>query len=376
MRKIKLLHTVVRVGSGGVEQRRLSLAKHLDREVFEQRLICSDSFGGLPSELEREGCPVHEVGVLKHPFDPAPHARVLKVVQEFKPDIIHGAVFEGLSFAAVAGRLGRVPIIIGEETSDPLHRRWSGHLFFRTLAGMTHHMVAVSPAVRDYLVKQIRLPANKVTLINNGVVEAPPTNAAEAEALRTSLGLTKHDFVIGTVGRLDDIHKRVSDLIRAIAIIHHSHPNVHLIIVGGGADEEMLRQLTTEQGVAHRVHFLGYQANPRPYYALMDVFAIASAQEAFGLVLVEAMFAGLPVVATRVGGIPSVVDERETGLLVERGRPMEIADAILTLEGNPDLRRAMGHKGRAKALAEFGEDRYVRDVGGLYQNLVSQYLTV
>ena len=89
------------------------------------------------------------------------------------------------------------------------------------------------------------------------------------------------------------------------------------------------------------------------------------------------MFAGLPVVATRVGGIPSVVDERETGLLVERvGRPMEIADAILTLEGNPDLRRAMGHKGRAKALAEFGEDRYVRDVGGLYQNLVSQYLTV
>ena len=194
MRKIKLLHTIVRVGSGGVEQTRLSLAKHLDREVFEQRLICSDSFGGLRRELEHADCPVDEVGVLKHPFDPGPHARVLKVIQEFKPDIIHGAVFEGVSFAAVAGRLGRVPIIIGEETSDPRDRRWSGHLFFRALAGMTHHMVAVSPAVRDYLVRKIRLPANKVTLINNGVAEAPPTNAAEAEALRTSSGLTSHDL--------------------------------------------------------------------------------------------------------------------------------------------------------------------------------------
>ena len=181
--------------------------------------------------------------------------------------------------------------------------------------------------------------------------------------------------MIGTVGRLDDIHKRVSDLIRAIAIICQSNSNVHLIIVGGGADEEMLRQLASEQGVAQRVHFLGYQANPRPYYALMDVFAIASASEAFGLVLVEAMFAGLPVVATRVGEIPSVVDEGETGLLVERGQPREIADAILALEGSPDLRRAMGHKGRAKALAEFREDRYVQNVGELYQKLARQYLT-
>ena len=294
MRKIKLLHTIVRVGSGGVEQTRLSLAKHLDRGVFEQRLICSDSFGGLRRELEYAGCPVDEVGVLKHPFDPGPHSRVLKVIQEFKPDIIHGAVFEGVSFAADCRKAWKGSNHSWRGTSDPRDRRWSGHLFFRALAGMTHHMVAVSPAVRDYLVRKIRLPANKVTLINNGVAEAPPINAAEAEALRTSLGLTSHDFVIGTVGRLDDIHKRVSDLIRAIAIICRSHSNVHLIILGGGADEEMLRQLASEQGVAQCVHFLGYQANPRPYYALMDVFALASAWEAFGLVLVEAMLPACP----------------------------------------------------------------------------------
>ncbi|MEQ1779388.1 MAG: glycosyltransferase [Nitrosomonas sp.] len=374
MKKIKILHALVRVGSGGVEQTRLSLVKHLDRNIFEQCLVCSDYFGGLPGELEDAGCPVHEVGVLKHPFDPNPYSKVLKVIRTFKPDIIHGAVFEGVSFAAVSGRLGGVPIILGEETSDPQDRRWTGHLLFRILAGMTHHMVAVSPAVRTYLIGKIHLPVNKVTLINNGVAEAPSTNPSEVEELRHTLGLTDHDFVIGTVGRLYDNHKRVSDLIRALGIMHLSHFHAHLLIVGGGADEEMLRQLAAGLGIAQHVHFVGYQANPRPYYTLMDVFALASSWEAFGLVLVEAMFANLPVVGTRVGGIPTVVREGETGLLVEPRQPQALADAFLTLFRSPGLRHEMGRKGRIKALAEFGEERYVREVGELYQKLAIQYL--
>ncbi len=304
--------------------------------------------------------------------DRGPYRRALDIVRQYRPHIIHGAVYEGVALAAVAGRLGQVPIIIGEETSDPANRRWTGHLLYRLLCGMTHHMVGVSPAVRDYLINKIHVQASKVRLINNGVAEAPPADAEQIRSIREALGLAPEHFVIGTVGRLFDSHKRVSDLIRALPILHKPCPGAHLLIVGSGPDEEMLRQLATELGVANCVHFAGYQSSPQAYYEVMDVFALASASEAFGLVLVEAMYASLPVVATLVGGIPTIVSEGETGLLVEPGQPQALAEALLKLHQSYDLRDEMGQKGRARALAEFGAERYVGEVDQLYQSLASK----
>jgi glycosyltransferase involved in cell wall biosynthesis len=372
MGKLRILHCLETVGSGGVEQRRLTLARKLDATRYEQALVCTKAIGGLPSQYAEAACPIHEVGVFRGIHDRAPYRRALNIVRQYRPHIIHGAVYEGVALAAVAGRLGRVPIIIGEETSDPANRRWTGHVLYRLLCGMTHHMIGVSPAVRDYLVNEIHLQASKVTLINNGVAEAPPANAEQIQAIRETFGLTPGNFVIGTVGRLLDSHKRVSDLIRALQILHISFPGARLLIVGSGPDEQMLRQLATELGVAQCVHFAGYQPNPQAYYSVMNVFALASASEAFGLVLVEAMYASLAVVATRVGGIPAVVSEGETGLLVEPGQPQALAEALLTLQRSNGLRDEMGQKGRARALAKFGAERYVHDVDRLYQDLASK----
>lgn len=263
-------------------------------------------------------------------------------------------------------------MILGEETSDPVNRRWTGHLLYRLLCEMTHHLIGVSPAVRDYLVDKIRLPANKVTLINNGVAQAPPATAEQVHSVHEAYGLTTEHFVIGTVGRLFDHHKRVSDLIRALPLILAFCPDARLLIVGTGPEENMLREQAIALGVARQVLLAGYQVDPQPFYAVMDVFALASAYEAFGLVLVEAMLAGLPVVATRVGGIPTVVSAGETGFLVEPGQPPALADALLTLQRSAELRRALGQKGRARALAEFSADRYVREVDQLYQRLLSE----
>jgi glycosyltransferase involved in cell wall biosynthesis len=320
------------------------------------------------------GCPIHEVGVFRGILDPERYRRAVRVVREFKPHIIHGAVYEGLALAAVAGRIGGVPIIVGEETSDPRNRSWRGSLLYRALAGMTHHMVGVSPAVTEYLTARIHLPRSKVTLISNGVAEAPLPTAERVSELRRALALSEGDFVIGTVGRLFDGTKRISDLLRALTVLIGEFPSARLLIVGGGPDEQPLRQLAVDLGVRDHVRFAGYQPNPRPYYALMDVFALASAREAFGLVLVEAMLARLPVVATRVGGIPSVVVDGETGVLVDPLNPRALVDAIVALGRDPELRRSMGDKGRARAVAVFGAERYVRDIDQLYRRLVSERL--
>lgn len=372
MPKVKVLHCLEKIGSGGVEQRRLSLGKQLDPERYEQHLLCTRAIGGLPELFDRAGCTIHEVGEFNGILDRRPYKAALDVVREIRPHIIHGAVYEGVAQAAVAGRLGRVPVIIGEETSDPDNRRWKGHLLYRGLAGLCHHMIGVSPAVVQYLVRTIRLPARKVTLINNGVAEKPPTGEDELIALRERLELPADSFVIGTVGRLFDGHKRVSDLIRAMPGIVAERPEARFLIVGTGPDEASLRELAQALGVADCVRFTGYQANTQPFYHLMDVFALASAHEAFGLVLVEAMFAELPVVATRVGGIPSVVNEGDTGYLVEPYQPKELARAIGMLADDACLRCSMGEKGRERALKKFSSERYVSDVDELYQRLLAE----
>jgi len=133
----------------------------------------------------------------------------------------------------------------------------------------------------------------------------------------------------------------------------------------------MLRNLAIQLEVADGVLFVGYQGETRPYYDIMGIFALASAYEAFGLVLVEAMYSKLPIVATRVGGIPSIVIDRKTGFLFEPKDPVALADGFILLINSAELRTSMGQKGHERAIAEFGAERYVRESDELYQRLAA-----
>lgn len=372
MEKIRVLHCLETVGSGGVEQTRLSLAEGLDRHRYEQRLICTQALGSLPERFVEARCSITQVGLFKGILDVHPYRRAMNAIKEFRPHIIHGAVYEGVALAAVAGRLSGTRIVIGEETSEPGNRSWKGNTLYRGFAGLCHHMVGVSPAAVDYLTETVSLPRSKVTLINNGVSEKVPISHNKVQSMRSALGLPSDSFVIGTVGRVLDDPKRISDLIRALALISKTKPNVYLLVVGSGPDEATLKCLAKDLGVGRNVVFAGYQANPQPFYQMMNVFALASVREAFGLVLVEAMFAELPIVATRVGGIPSIVEEGNTGYLVRPSQPAELADSIGALIDNPSLRESMGRIGRQRALEHFSADRYVRDVDTLYTRLLAE----
>lgn len=370
--KFRIAHCLETVGSGGVEQRRLLLARGLDRNKFDQILICSKTVGSLAEQFEAEGVPIHRIGSLHSILDRRPYRAALDVIRKFRPHIVHGAVYEGVAVAAVCGTLARVPIVIGEETSEPFGRSWKGHLLYRGLMSLTSHAVAVSPAVEDYLVKVIRLPQRHVTLINNGVAPPPQIEEAETKRLRATLGIRNGEIVIGIVGRLYNSVKRHSDLLHAFRLLCERRTDLRLLIIGDGPDRKMLEALTATLGIAECVIFTGYQADTRPFYTVMDIFALSSAFEAFGLVLVEAMYAKLPIVATRVGGIPTVVAENQTGFLVSPGKPPELADSLLSLIEDQTLRQRLGERGFDRAHEKFSSQRYVGDVADLYERLAAR----
>src|SRR5690606_37723445 len=122
------------IGSGGVERRRLSLAKKLDKGVFAQKFICTQALGNIPAEIQAEGFEVIPIGKLKSPFQWSQHRKVQKIIEDYKPDIVHGAVFEGVAMTAFNGWFKNVPVVIIEETSDPLNRAWRGNLLMKVFS--------------------------------------------------------------------------------------------------------------------------------------------------------------------------------------------------------------------------------------------------
>ncbi len=369
---LRILHTLCRIGSGGVEQCRLQLARVLPKEEYVHALICQDTAGAVPNQLRQEGWEIHEIGLAPHILDLHWHAKALAIARNFSPDIIHGAVYEGIAIATGLGLRMRGVKVIAEETSDPVNRRWTGTLLMRAMLARSDACIGVSPIVTDYLIHKLRVPRRKVHLVNNAVAEVDPTSPQELDQLRRTLGITSAHRGVGTVGRLEDGHKRVSAIIRALPKVLSDHPSTRLLIIGDGHDRQMLEDLAFSLDVADAVVFAGYQGNPRPFYELMDIFVLASAHEAFGLVLVEAMLARTPVIATRVGGIPFVLDEGRAGVLVPSFSSVELAVAINDLLRNARRRRSLSAAGIERAKTAFSVDRYCLEIDNLYRCLAMQ----
>lgn len=368
---IRVLNILDTINSGGVERRRLSLAKYLDKSKFELKIICTNAVGDFPKEFEKYGVEIFEIGNLKSIFDYKQHLKVIKIINQFKPHIIHGAVFEGVTMAAVSGFYKQVPIIILEETSDPQNRSWRGNLLMKLLCLTANKVIGVSPAATNYLEQKINLPKDKVVLINNGVII--PTIVSEENIAKTKQKhqLLDDEIVIGSVGRMNsDAHKRFSDLIKAFSLLAHKNNKVKLVLVGDGLEKSNYENLVLQLGIQNQVVFAGYQNEIDKYYSVFDVFCLVSAFEAFGLVLAEAMLHKLPVVATKVGGMQYIVDENETGFLVNKFDVESIFEKLNILSNNNELRKEFGENGYKKALKNYTEERYVKNVEDLYVELI------
>ena len=363
----RILHLMPWVVSGGVERRRLELARGLQSDEFEQHIVCIHSNDEMRAAFAEAGVTLVEIGGTWDVFDLKTILALWKYAAAFKPDIIHGAVFEGMAMAAMVGRLYPSPTTFIEETSYATERSWRGDLLLHLLARAATRCITVSHQTRDLICERSRIPADKVTTILNGVSAPTLPEEGSATSFRETYGIPEDAFLIGSVGRLRNEHKRFTDLIEALAISRSKHPSLHLVIVGGGDDLGMLQAHAAAMGVQEHVTFTDYLFHVGPAYAAMDAFALSSRVESFGLVLVEAMYHRLPIVSTRVGGTTQIVDEGETGFFAEPGSVSSIAEAIEQLLNlSPEEREAMGARGIQVANERFSSERYVKDVRSLY----------
>jgi glycosyltransferase involved in cell wall biosynthesis len=213
-------------------------------------------------------------------------------------------------------------------------------------------------------------PARKFSVVRLGIELEPRVRFdGDPAEVRRRHGIPTEKFVVGWFGRMTAV-KRTEDLLTMLTGLRERGIDALLVLVGDGDDRPRLEQRAHDLGIAKSCLFLGYQENVAAWYAVCDAVILSSANEGTPVTIIEALAAGRPVVATKVGGVPDVVDEGETGFLVRMADTHAMAERLEILARDPARREAMGRLGRERVLRRYGVDRLVDDIDALYRELL------
>jgi L-malate glycosyltransferase len=246
---------------------------------------------------------------------------------------------------------------------------WKRRLVNPWLSRFDGSIVAVSHELRDYMI-DARFPAGRVEVVHNGVEPAVVASGADRRRARQQLRLDERAFVVATVARLDPV-KDLMTLLEAFAIVRQSVPSAQLLVIGDGPERDRLAARAAQPDLAGSVHMTGYRPDVRALLPAADVYASSSISEGVSITILEAMAAGIPVIATAVGGTPEVFPEGAGGILVPSRDPERLAAAVASLALDQRLRVAMAAAGRHRLESSFTIDRMVDDYARMYRGLVA-----
>jgi glycosyltransferase involved in cell wall biosynthesis len=373
---MRIVHAIARLNVGGAALQVLELAAGQRRRGHDVLVVhgrLAEGEDSMAYVAEQHGVPERYVDELRRELSPRHDTAALlalrRILRERRPDVLH-------THAAKAGAVGRLAALASGRGRPPARvHTFHGHVlrgyFGRrrerafTLAeralARTSALVAVSPEVRDDLVALGVAPADRFTVVRYGFDFPEP-----------AIGVERPDgFVVGYVGRLTAI-KRPLDLVRALGELVDRGVDATLVVVGDGEERGAAELLAADLDLAERCRFVGYQRNVADWYGRFDAFCLASANEGTPVAAIEALAAGVPIVATRVGGTPAVVDDGETGFLVELGDNAAIGERLAVLARDSELRERMGRLGAERMRERYGVERMVDEVERLYERLLGR----
>jgi glycosyltransferase involved in cell wall biosynthesis len=366
---IRVLQIIPTLDRCGAEKQLTLLAAGLPRNQFDVHVCALTRGGPLLDDLQRHKIPTTVIGK-SWKFDPAAFWRLRRYIRKLAPDIVHTWIFAANSYGRAAAISAGVKHIVAGERCVDRWKVWHELAIDRCLARRTERIVTNSSGVRDFYAEH-GLPARKFVVIPNGIEPfVPPANTTRDELL-AELDLPSDARLIGAVGRLWP-QKRYKDLIWAAELLRVVRDDTYLLIVGDGPQRWRLERYRDQTQVGDRVRFLGQRDDVPRLLPHLDCFWLGSGYEGQSNAVMEAMSAGVPVVATDIPGNRDLVVPDETGYLVPLGDRAAFARQTIVLLDDTDLARRMGQAGRQRMLAEFSVDKMVQRHAAMYRELMGQ----
>jgi glycosyltransferase involved in cell wall biosynthesis len=375
-RKYKVLHLVTRLDLGGAQQNTLFCVRNHDRERFDVELIA-----GAGGELDDDArsipdATVNLVSYLKHPIAPwSDLLAVLRLRSYFRThevDVVHTHSSKAGLLGRVAAFLAGVPVVVHTAHGWSFNRTQTAlrHRMFVTLerlsAPFADRLVMVAEGGRDEGLAQGIGRAGQYAIVRSGIDAAAfarPTRSRET--VRRELGLEPEQLLVGTLACLKP-QKGPLDFVRAAAAAHARCDRLRFVIAGDGELRDEVASLVRELGLEGVVHMLGWRRDVVDLLHAMDIFLLTSHFEGLPRAVLQAMAAGVPVVATDVDGTPEVVRDRHTGLLVGAQDPPAVAQSLLELAGDPVLRSALADRAKRVLDADFDIHNMVGSLERIY----------
>jgi glycosyltransferase involved in cell wall biosynthesis len=350
-------------GPGGAERVVAEVATALQASGVETVVfVPRDGEGWLERQLEGSGVTVDYCHI-DRPLSPASARALAGAFRRHRIDVVHSHEFSMGVYGAWASWLAGIPHVVtmhgGRYYAERLRRR----LALRAAVAVSADTIAVSTTCARDISRELVIRQSRIKMIPNGVRFVPPQRVT----LRHELGLRTGDRLIVALGNLYPV-KGHDHLIEALALIADRHPTVHVAIGGRGDLADRLMDRARAHGLQARVHLLGLRADVAAVLAAADIFALPSLSEAMPLALLEAMFAGRPIVASDVGDVRIVLDEGRAGVLVPPGDDAALATALDRLLADAVEAHALGERAGRRARAEYDLSRMVDRYVDVYRS--------
>jgi glycosyltransferase involved in cell wall biosynthesis len=357
---------VLSLQPGGAERLVIDLCRRT-REEFANDVCCLDEPGAWAATLPDD---VRIVTLGRRPgFQPSLALRIAQTAARLNATVLHCHQYSPFVYGALAKLVPPYLPVVATEHGRLNNGRATlkRQIANRLMNLMSIETFAVSASLREQLISE-GFPERRVGVIHNGIDPGAPASADARQRARTAFGFASDDFVVGGVGRLDPV-KDYATLIDAFGLLSRLGRRIRLILIGDGPQRVDLTRRLRDCGLSNVASLLGHRDDVRDLLPAMDVFVSSSIFEGVSLTLLEAMAAGLPVVATRVGGTPEVVVDQVTGLLVPPRAPEALASAVARLMADPEDRAAQGASGRARVVQSFHIDTMVHRYMEIYRRL-------
>lgn len=369
-KKIKILH--VAQAAGGVDRYIRMLLKYLDKEKFENILVCSQDFNredydGLVDSFEQiemnRAIGVSDLNSIKE---------VRRLIKKYNPDIVY-------AHSSKAGAIARVADIglknhcvynphgwaFNMRCSDKKRAMYTA--IEKMAAPFCEKIICISDAEKQSALEKKICREDKLQVIFNGVDIEAYESGEHGTVKRSSLGIPEDAYVVGMVGRISP-QKAPDVFVKMAKLVKDEIPNAHFVIVGSGNQEAEIRKYAEENKFADSLHITGWVDDPMSYVELFDVACLLSRWEGFGLALPEYMMAGKPIVASRVDAIPNIIRNGENGLLVEVDDATGASEAVLQIYRDRSLKDKLVSKGVEDVHNRFDAQRVSEEHGILFEN--------